>query len=208
MSSFKDPVRKPDDIKTHKSEPISPIEEKKQHNKKQAEEKSKTNHIDEVDNFSMASMMTSLKNTIDNLQKSLSENSSPEPSERKRHLIELKQHLTKLASEAVSFDTSYIAVLSATWNLLINTTLSAAEDRSKKSASNLYFSELCNSIMSYKEVSQHSLGYYLLENAGDKWSPLPLMQMLEHLHQEFHLNPSKSHLNNWITTIDKILLSL
>ena len=60
-------------------------------------------------------------------------------------------------------------------------------------------------LSSYPLGADHSLNYYFNAYAGKDWIPFPFMQILYDLHQEHQIDPTTSHLTQWLSHIDAIL---
>ncbi len=121
-------------------------------------------------------------------------------------LNQLKQLLQTLMKNDSSQDNLFAEALSKNWHLIID----HAVDASYIKPSPHYLTELkkfINTIHSYPENDDHTLGYYLTEYAGESWLPFPFIHILYALHENALLTPSKSTLSTWIKEIDNIIYS-
>lgn len=57
----------------------------------------------------------------------------------------------------------------------------------------------------FPKNSDHSLGYYLSEYAGEKWLPFPFIDILSALHEEAIVKKSHDTLHDWSLAITAIL---
>lgn len=64
---------------------------------------------------------------------------------------------------------------------------------------------LIQKINLFPKNTDHSLGYYLSEYAGEKWLPFPFIDILNILHEEAILKKSGDTLHDWSLAISAIL---
>lgn len=67
---------------------------------------------------------------------------------------------------------------------------------------------LVKKINSYPKNTDHSLGYYLSEYAGEKWLPFPFIDILNTLHEEAIAKKSSGSLHDWTLAITTILSTM
>lgn len=110
----------------------------------------------------------------------------------------------KLAAENVSRDLEFSRALSSCW---VHLNLFYEKARKKKTLPDYLkpLSLLILSIKSYPLGSEHSLEYYLLEHAGEKWLPFPYISLLHQLHEEAKNPKAKSNLKEWIAEVENLL---
>lgn len=129
---------------------------------------------------------------------------SPESSTKidvKEHLILLKAALDTLKMQDLSQDVVFLSRLSALWHQILEDLLHFRRT--------MPFAEKMRSfikaIQEFPENQEHTLGYYLLEYAGEKWIPFPYMEILRRLWAEHQKNPVNSHLFEWGEDLDDMI---
>lgn len=121
-------------------------------------------------------------------------------------LMEFKKYLVTLSQEDQSRSQDYIAQLSKGWHVLLeNFNLVEFLER-KKSPLIAKVKLFIESIRAYPLNEEHSLGFYMTEFVGREWLPFPFMDLLKHLHNEFHQKKDQSQLAVWVGFIDQLLL--
>ena len=125
-----------------------------------------------------------------------------------KDLFEALQHIKKLfealSKEDVSQQYLFADDLSKHWHLVIR----FVEEESRQRRVSPYIEPLrkwIQSIDTYPEQSDHSLGYYLTRFTGEKWLPFPFMELLYELHEESILKGPKSTLASWIYSLSSVL---
>jgi hypothetical protein len=124
-----------------------------------------------------------------------------------KNLLALKKILQILGDEDKSRNPEFSTLLSKSWNSLSNASQDALLEK-KNPQKILKLKLLINAIQAYPTGQDHSLGFYLDQQAGIEWLPFPFMDLLKQLHLEFQGNPKEATLTTWITSLDEILSSL
>jgi hypothetical protein len=119
-------------------------------------------------------------------------------------LKHFKYLLEALMTKDSSKDYLFADDLSTTWHSIID---SMVEKSLHKPLSGQSLKQFIHSIHHYPEKTDHTLGFYLTESTGERWLPLPFMQILYHLHKEALLSPKTSTLGSWVKTLDSLIYS-
>ncbi|HSX26552.1 MAG TPA: hypothetical protein VLE89_06060 [Chlamydiales bacterium] len=119
----------------------------------------------------------------------------------KDHLLLLKKALELLKTEDRSQDIPFLNHLSDLWSLLLEDSFQFR----KQTPISLKFKSLIKSIQGFPQSQEHTLGYYLIEHAGQKWLPFPFMEIVQKLHSEHQKNPTSSTLESWIKQIAQLI---
>lgn len=124
------------------------------------------------------------------------------------HLENFKKKLTELAKQDLSNSPPFATELSNIWSLLFEDyeNIAVLERKDLKEVSS--FREMMDIIKHYPPESEHRLGYYLLEHAGEDWLPFPFIEILKQLHDEHLEDPKTSTLTTWQALIDNVILNL
>lgn len=120
------------------------------------------------------------------------------------HLLEILVLFERLQMEDHSQDLFFLKQLSQLWSLLLDDALQF----SRRTPVAMHLHELMQSIQEYPEGEEHSLGYYLLEYAGQNWMPFPYIEMIQGLWKDSQKNGEKSHLAEWCKDLSEIINSL
>ena len=111
-------------------------------------------------------------------------------------LRRLYKHLKELTDINQSKNPAYSSILASLWNEV----LTAA-----RQSTSVEVLSLIQDIQSYTKGTKYSLGYYLSEYAGRSWSPLPYIELLEKLHQDYMKDPKQSHLQKWLNLLETLV---
>jgi hypothetical protein len=207
MSNSNKPIFRKDQTGIEKTNPIPEIEPNKNPLNKSSPT-DQTFYESTLTNFLIIKLLIScvdffLEKTF-NKSKNLPQ--SPEP--LLVPLLQLKDKLNLLETLDCSDDVDFIQKLSEIWNNLLSIFAEIPELKllSKEAADRLQ--ELILDISYYPKQSDHTLGFYLTEKAGENWAPLPLIQMLKSLHELHQTNPTKSTLRCWNSMVEVIICKL
>lgn len=118
----------------------------------------------------------------------------------RKNLLALKEAFTSMKQENKSQEAPFLNSLSILWHQILEDVLKF--QRSTPLAKE--FSELIHGIDTYPRRSEHTLGYYLMEYAGQTWLPFPFMELIQKLHFEYQNNPIQCQLTFWTTQIDAL----
>ncbi|MDN3507153.1 MAG: hypothetical protein P0S96_07990 [Simkaniaceae bacterium] len=121
------------------------------------------------------------------------------------HLEKFKEKLNQLKAKDLSNTPDFATELSNIWSLLFEDyeNISVLERKNLKEVSS--FREMMDTIKHYPAESEHRLGYYLLEHAGEDWLPFPFIEILKKLHDEHLEDPKLSTLTNWQALITNVI---
>lgn len=121
------------------------------------------------------------------------------------NLEAFKNLLEHLGSKDESNGPKYAQQLSELWHKLeLDFNLLAYFER-KNPKLGRKIKNLVDEINRYPSDKEHSFGYYLKENTGKEWLPLPYREILSLLHKEHQRKPHESHLFKWLLLIEDIL---
>jgi len=124
------------------------------------------------------------------------------------HLKALKKSFNILKEEDQSQNSLFAQKLSDLWHTLLDHMAELKLLDPKKHQEIEKINIFMNEIKHYPKNTDHTLGYYFTEYAGQKWLPFPFMEILKELHNNYQENPEKSHLLRWTKEIDDILVYL
>jgi hypothetical protein len=124
------------------------------------------------------------------------------------HLEELKKKFAELSEQDLSNSPPFATALSKVWCKLFEDYDNIAILFRKRLAEVATFRELMDAIKHFPPESDHRLGYYLLENAGEDWLPFPFIEMLKQLHEEHIQEPNTSTLSSWQKQISTVIKEL
>ncbi len=199
MASFQNPVGGNPRDPFEKPFRVEPIEEEKEvhdRNRKEDLEKSKKN-------LRIASfLLQMLQKTVDFFLE-LPEKVKSTKRCTRDHLLLLKNYFEILKKEDRSQDVQFLNELSKIWPHILEDALSFKQDAVANG-----FKTLLRKIQHYPEHATHTLGYYLVEYAGQKWIPFPYMELIQKIHAEHEKNPTGSALSEWIRNIDELIALL
>jgi len=121
------------------------------------------------------------------------------------HLQSFKKKLAELAEKDLSNSPPFATQLSDIWSLLFEDfeNVSVLERKDLKEIAS--FREMMDIIKHYPPESEHRLGYYLLQHAGEDWLPFPFIEILKQLHDQHLEDPKTSTLTTWQTLIDNVI---
>lgn len=122
----------------------------------------------------------------------------------KENLLQMKSTLTILKYEDKSQESPFLKNLSQTWQKMLENSLQFK----KMTPLAIEFKNFIKEIASYPEGQDHSLAYYLSEYAGGAWLPFPYMELIQRLHILSEKNPSSNPLDEWIHSLEKIIVLL
>ena len=111
-------------------------------------------------------------------------------------LAKLKKLFEILQTEDRSTDGEFSKQLSNSWIQLLE------QLRKHK---NKHVSSLIKEINAYPNGDIHSLGYYLSEQAGQTWLPVPFTEMLKKIHEDYLNQPDDAPLTSWISRLSQLL---
>lgn len=152
-----------------------------------------------------AFLAVQLQRCVDFLQNALEKGlSAKEEASIRENLLSLKAALEILKAEDRGQDADFLNRLADFWHMM-------AEDsrRLKKNTPlAVQFNAFIQSINDYPPQEEHTLGYYLMEHAGEKWIPFPYMELIHKLHADHQKTPSSSHLNIWSKQLDQMIEQL
>lgn len=198
MGSFKNPVGNspPDPYEKYRAEEIQREKHLKEERKKREENEAKGI-------FYLAAYLLSLFKKALRMFDRPPEKTLPTSVKQtlQAHLLELLQDLERLQKEDVSQDIAYLTHLSETWHRLLQDALPL----SKNAGPEKQLHSLLRSIQEYPHRQEHTLGYYLLEYAGQKWIPFPYLELLQKIYTEHQKNPLQSMLFFWTQQIRDLL---
>lgn len=121
--------------------------------------------------------------------------------ELKEILIEFKIALEILMREDRSQDLSFLAHLSLCWNKL----LEQKQRQKRKDVISLTLQQLIREIQSSPKDQDFTLGYYLSEYAGQKWTPFPFMELIQKIHLAHQTESQASNLTRWVALLDELI---
>ncbi len=119
-------------------------------------------------------------------------------------LKHFKYLLEALMTKDSSKDSLFAEDLSSTWHSIIDIMV---EKSLHKTSPSLTLKQFIQSLHHYPEKTDHTIGFYLTEYAGERWLPLPFMHLLYQLHKEALLTPRSCTLASWVKTLDSIIYS-
>lgn len=118
-------------------------------------------------------------------------------------LIAFRGSFELLKKEDRSQDVKFLNNLSKTWIALLEESLHFENDEIQSK-----FRLLRKKILTYPDNAPHSFGYYLSQNAGQKWVPFPYMELIQKIHREHEKNPEGSAITEWTVLLDEIIALL
>lgn len=116
-----------------------------------------------------------------------------------RHLI------TLLQIQDHSQNIEYAKNLSSTWHSIIDYYIPTTLDRLPSKEAKQSINQFIGEVRKYPKDSDHSLGYYLTNYAGEHWLPFPFMKILRKLHEDHVTAPTHSFLSKWTKDLTKII---
>jgi hypothetical protein len=119
-----------------------------------------------------------------------------------KDLIIFKSLLEKLSTQDLSKESSFLNELSFFW---IKLTHDISYCIREKDATISSIESFIDKINFYPPGKEFSLGYYLSNLAGFKWTPFPFLEILQTLHQECKEAPKTSNLSTWLQSLYTIL---
>ncbi len=117
----------------------------------------------------------------------------------RENLLLLKASFEILKKEDRSQDVEFLNQLSKIWRRALEDALHFKND-----AIAFKFKVLVNKIQHYPENQPHTFGYYMMENANQKWIPFPYMELIQKVHKEHERSPATSALTEWIILLDEL----
>ena len=122
-----------------------------------------------------------------------------------KDLISLKSFLKQIENADQSENSTFCQHLSELWHsLMINMELTSRGKMEAK-INLLQLKEIVKEIDHYPKEEEHKLGFYLTQYAGEKWLPVPFMEILKSLHFNYKTYQSESILEKWIQLLDDAL---
>jgi hypothetical protein len=117
------------------------------------------------------------------------------------HLTLFKAALETLKLEDRSQDSSFLVKLSDLWHQILDDSYSFR----RQSLLSMKIRSFIKEFQHYPEQSEHSIGYYLTEYAGQTWLPFPYMEMIRQIHLAHKKNPQKSSLSIWSNELEAMI---
>ncbi len=198
MSSINNPINnKPRD--PYEGYKVEAIEEEKR-TKEELERKQKEKDVHKpqvVGAYLLLLMRRFLQLFSDKTERGVSSDTEKEV---RGNLLLLKAALEILKAEDRSQDVAFLNRLSELWH-------QALEDSNRfrrNSPFSIAFRTFLRDLQHYPPEQEHTLGYYLIEYAGQKWLPFPYMELIATLHREYELDPESSPLLRWTTLLDEL----
>jgi|GEM_PF-5536519 len=149
-----------------------------------------------------ALMTTALKKVIDLF--TISAERSISKAERtfiEDDLEKMKKAFQRLVHEDLSQDVPFLKELSFVWHDFMKNYHVLYSN--KKSIIVQKIEEIVESISTYPEDEDSTMGFYLTQYAGEDWLPFPYMDMIQRLHKDH-----KDLLKNWISKIEDIIVEV
>ena len=117
------------------------------------------------------------------------------------HLKILKSTLEILKQEDRSQDSLFLNRLSLQWHQLLEDSIRFR----RQTPLSIQMRALIKEVQQHPEHHEHSLGYYLMEYAGQKWLPFPYMEMIQRLHAQHKKNLDASILSRWTQELENMI---
>lgn len=170
------------------------------------DKKEKASHPRRQDQSAFGALLLSLLRKLLDVFQQPSEQGLTSTAEKeiKRTLSLFRESLETLKREDRSQDGAFLNQIADQWHWILE---EALKFRKNSSLANQYVAFI-KEIESYPEKAEHTLGYYLMEYAGQKWLPFPFIELLQKLHLDHQKNPSISHLTRWTTQISSLVTAL
>ena len=121
-----------------------------------------------------------------------------------KHLLSLRKTLDILKKENRSQDSIFLSRLAMLWHQLLEDVLRFR----RQTPLAIQMRSLIKEFQNYPEHHEHSLGYYLMEYAGQKWLPFPYMEMIRQLHEQHQKDLDHSLLSVWTQELDQMIQTL
>lgn len=121
------------------------------------------------------------------------------------NLAEFKKVLMRLEKEDLSNDAAFATELSTIWEKLVDDFHEIEVIKRKNMKEIAAFRKVMDTIKLYPVDSEHRLGYYLLEHAGQDWLPFPFIEILLRLHKDHEKEKNESTLSRWHILIDQAI---
>ncbi len=120
-----------------------------------------------------------------------------------KDLMSLRNFLQQMKKTNQSENSSFCQDLSELWHsLMINIEL-ASRGKMKTQINLPQIQTILEEIDHYPKNEEHKLGFYLTQYAGEKWLPIPFMEILKSLHFDYEANQSESILEKWIQLLNR-----
>lgn len=126
--------------------------------------------------------------------------------EIRRELAEMKKTLEELTKKDLSQNPTYILRLSQTWQKLLESVHRVELLKRQKQVTLPQLKALIDSVQSYPQRHEHSLGFYLTNYSKREWLPFPFMELLRQLFEDYQSQGSKSQLGLWIASLSQLLI--
>lgn len=198
MDSFENPIgsQRRDPYENYKIEPV-------ELDKKEKEKFEGEGSAGRPKKWAVAAFLAvQLQRFADYIQSSLEKGlTAKEEAAARENLLAFKAALETLKSEDRGEDANFLNRLADFWHMM-------AEDsrRLKKNTPlAVQFSNFIQSLKDYPPQQEHTLGYYLMEHAGEKWIPFPYMELIHRLHADHQKTPASSPLNIWTKQLDQMI---
>lgn len=114
-------------------------------------------------------------------------------------LIKIKKILEALSQKDLSEEKNFLHYFSLIWIQFIKHRDSANKENANK------VETFIKEVFNYPRNAEFSLGYYLSEFAGHKWTPLPYIEILKKLHFDYADKKENSTLEKWIRMLNQLL---
>jgi hypothetical protein len=196
MSSFQNPVGSGPKDPFDKTFRIEPIEEDKltKGDKPKEEETPPSN-----EKLGIASSILQLFHSVVDYFLSGASTSKSVGLSARDNLLLLRAAFETLKREDRSQDVAFLNQLSKIWRFALENAIHFKNDHAA-----VKFKVLVKKIQHYPENQPHTFGYYLTENADQKWVPFPYMDLVTKIHTEHGMN-GDSALTDWTNLLDEIV---
>lgn len=121
------------------------------------------------------------------------------------HLKELKELFEKLKAKDLSQNIQFCETLSRLWHAIKKELDLVKKAKSSTLIDLKKLDALLKEIGLYPAGTEHSLGYYLTQYTGEKWLPLPFMEILASLHTQFVEKKEGNELGSWTFQLGSLL---
>jgi len=121
------------------------------------------------------------------------------------NIISLKTLMNQLKELDQSTNAHFAQELSDLWHELLQDVHLATRAKMKTKADLTKLKIVLSDIDHYPPNEERKLGFYLAELAGEKWLPVPFMEILRKLHDDYKVNKSASILEKWTELLDSSL---
>lgn len=120
-------------------------------------------------------------------------------------LVAFKNVLEELGQFDKSHDPEFTHRLSLLWQNLYENCIGVDEQAAQTDIIVSQILAFVGEIAHFPPGEDYTLGFYLLEHAGQDWIPFPFMSLLAKLHEEFQTAPNTGQLALWIQKLAEII---